>query len=159
MRIIRERQRHHEVTHRLCYSYGEGGHGFSFPCDETGKVLLAELQPAGVESYRACVKGEITVWVDVEYKSDGKGDYVAVPGTGRQVTYPVRGPGHEETERNWSEPAIGECNRCQREVELHGFTNTCECGADYNMSGQELADRSQWGEETGESLSDILSIP
>jgi hypothetical protein len=40
-----------------------------------------------------------------------------------------------------------------------GFTNTCEtCGADYNWSGQQLAPRSQWGEETGESLADILSI-
>lgn len=36
------------------------------------------------------------------------------------------------------------------------FTNTCECGADYNMSGQMLAPRHQWGEETGESADDIL---
>ncbi len=36
---------------------------------------------------------------------------------------------------------------------------TCDrCGADYNSSGQMLADRSQWGEETGESLADILRI-
>lgn len=47
---------------------------------------------------------------------------------------------------------------CGLSVYLHGFTNTCECGRDYNMSGQELAHRSQWGEETGESLSDILSV-
>lgn len=55
-------------------------------------------------------------------------------------------------------PAVGECNHCSRDVYLHGFTNTCECGIDYNMSGQELAHRSHWGEETGESLADILSI-
>lgn len=54
-------------------------------------------------------------------------------------------------------PAVGECNQCGRHVELHGFTNTCECGTDYNMSGQELAPRSQWGEETGEHIFDILS--
>lgn len=47
---------------------------------------------------------------------------------------------------------------CGLTVYLHGFTNTCECGADYNLSGQRLASRSQWGEETGESLSDILSV-
>jgi hypothetical protein len=47
---------------------------------------------------------------------------------------------------------------CGEEVEFSGFTNTCECGRDYNSSGQELAPRSQWGEETGESLADILSI-
>lgn len=47
---------------------------------------------------------------------------------------------------------------CGREVVCEGFTNTCECGADYNFAGQQLADRSQWGEETGESLADILNI-
>ena len=31
------------------------------------------------------------------------------------------------------------------------FTNTCDvCGADYDMNGNRLAPRSQWGEETGE---------
>lgn len=52
--------------------------------------------------------------------------------------------------------AIGRCT-CGEEVSLSGFTNTCECGRDYNLSGQKLAPRSQWGEETGESLSDILA--
>jgi len=54
-------------------------------------------------------------------------------------------------------PAIGQCG-CGKHVELSGFTNTCDCGADYNSSGQRLADRAQWGEETGEHLSDILRI-
>jgi hypothetical protein len=45
---------------------------------------------------------------------------------------------------------------CGRDVYCGGFTNTCECGADYNMSGQRLANRSQWGEETGETADDIL---
>jgi hypothetical protein len=58
----------------------------------------------------------------------------------------------------WRTDAIGECVNCKRHVTLSGFTNTCDCGADYNMSGQLLAPRSQWGEETGETLSDILSI-
>lgn len=48
---------------------------------------------------------------------------------------------------------------CGQTLETPGFTNTCECGADYNWAGQRLAHRSQWGEETGESLSDILNIP
>ena len=56
------------------------------------------------------------------------------------------------------EPAIGVCECCGREVELFGFTNSCDCGADYNSGGQRLAERSQWGEETGESLGDILRI-
>jgi len=34
-------------------------------------------------------------------------------------------------------------------------TNPCECGRDYNMSGQLLAPRSQWGMETGEHPADV----
>jgi hypothetical protein len=43
---------------------------------------------------------------------------------------------------------------CGRKVECHDFTNTCDCGADYNFGGQRLAPREQWGEETGEHWSD-----
>jgi hypothetical protein len=56
-------------------------------------------------------------------------------------------------------PAVGKCD-CGQHVELTGFTNTCtRCQADYNGSGQRLAPREQWGEETGEHLADILRIP
>lgn len=43
---------------------------------------------------------------------------------------------------------VVEC-MCGKEVECRNFTNTCECGQDFNFSGQEIASRSQWGEETG----------
>lgn len=34
-----------------------------------------------------------------------------------------------------------------------GWANECEqCGAEYNGSGQRLADRRYWGEETGETF-------
>lgn len=50
----------------------------------------------------------------------------------------------------WTNPSVLRCD-CGEEIDLFNFTNTChECGADYNMSGQRLAPRSQWGEETGE---------
>jgi len=45
---------------------------------------------------------------------------------------------------------------CGRWVLCSGFTNTCECGRDYGMNGYQLAPRSQWGEETGESIEEIL---
>lgn len=45
---------------------------------------------------------------------------------------------------------------CGRTLAVPNFTNTCECGADYNSSGQRLAARSQWGEETGETADDII---
>lgn len=65
--------------------------------------------------------------------------------------YRPSGYGYREVERK-----VGRC-LCGREVGLLFFTNTCECGRDYNMSGQLLASREQWGEETGESVSDILA--
>lgn len=45
---------------------------------------------------------------------------------------------------------------CGREIRCDAFTNTCECGADYNWEGSRLAPREQWGEETGETAADIL---
>ena len=48
---------------------------------------------------------------------------------------------------------------CGEEVVCEHFTNTCVCGRDYGFSGALLAPREQWGEETGEHLSDILRIP
>ena len=47
---------------------------------------------------------------------------------------------------------------CGEEVVCARFTNTCECGREYNTSGQLLADRSQWGWETGEHPADIGMI-
>ena len=46
---------------------------------------------------------------------------------------------------------------CGRKVYCEGFTTTCDCGRDYNWNGTLLAPREQWGEETGECLSDILN--
>ena len=43
---------------------------------------------------------------------------------------------------------------CGEEVICDRFTNTCDCGADYNFAGSLLADRNQWGEETVESWQD-----
>ncbi|HUW57380.1 MAG TPA: hypothetical protein VMZ92_12155 [Planctomycetota bacterium] len=45
---------------------------------------------------------------------------------------------------------------CGRVVPCFDFTNTCDCGADYNWSGMRLAPRECWGEETGETAAEIL---
>lgn len=50
---------------------------------------------------------------------------------------------------------FGKC-ACGHRVYLGGFTNTCECGAEYNSAGQRLAPRSCWGEETGETADEVL---
>lgn len=51
--------------------------------------------------------------------------------------------------------ATGECS-CGREVYLSHFTNECDCGLDYNQSGQQLAPRSEWGQETGEHWTECV---
>jgi len=61
-------------------------------------------------------------------------------------------------QRENGEPAVARCH-CGHPIALAAFTNTCsKCGSDYNAFGQALAPRSQWGEETGESLEEILNI-
>lgn len=132
MEIIRPRSTGHSVERRRDYTWTpESGEtgGFSFDVDEDGKIIVTE---ANEDNVALCLVG--TLFGVIE--------------------------DHGITEREWSYhlPAIGRCD-CGEEVHLDGFTNTCECGADYNSSGQRLAPRSQWGEETGESLGDILRIP
>lgn len=50
--------------------------------------------------------------------------------------------------------AVGLCEVCGSKVILDDFT--CSCGADYNNSGQRLAPREHWGEETGEHWTDCI---
>lgn len=48
---------------------------------------------------------------------------------------------------------------CGEWLDCDRFTNTCElCGSDYNGSGQQLAPREQWGEETGETADDLIGL-
>ena len=54
------------------------------------------------------------------------------------------------------ERSITEVKCCGTWLWCDMFTNTCSCGADFNMSGDKLAPRSQWGEETGETYADIV---
>lgn len=126
--IIKERERVHNVEYELYYEWNDTpGAGFGFNCNEHGH-LLPTLQPAGRENFIGCITGEY------------------------DVTY------HGIRERSWSYTNAAElkCD-CGEIVHLSGFTNTCDgCDADYNMSGQLLAPRDQWGEETGEHWSDCL---
>lgn len=128
MKIIKNRQRVTKVSYDLVFDFvGCPGSGFAFPCDEKGDVF--PMNSAAAENFRKCAMGE----------------------------YDVENKGVRKYEHSYWEDAIGRCVRCRAEVILYGFTNTCRCGADYNVSGQLLAPRSQWGEETGESASDIVN--
>jgi hypothetical protein len=72
-------------------------------------------------------------------------------------TYDVVDRGVVSWVETYVEPAAIRC-ACGREVELGHFTNTCPCGRDYNWNGSLLATREQWGDETGETLAEILRI-
>lgn len=74
----------------------------------------------------------------------------------KDPTYRDYGVEYDET--SWNEAAVIRC-QCGGEVALEMvMTNTCDkCHRDYNSSGQLLAPREQWGWDTGESVSDILS--
>lgn len=102
--------------------------GLWFPCDKDGNLL--NENPASKENYEKCLNGTFDV---VDY-------------------------GIKKHVNRWVEPAEAKCI-CGHIIYLASFTNTCEkCHRDYNMSGQLLASREQWGEETGETADDILRI-
>lgn len=130
MKILTESKTETFVSYSRDFRYAsDPGAGFGFPCDKNGSVQ--SLNPAAQENFEACLKGEV------------RGEKVIDLGISQ----------HQNTYRS---AAIGKCDDCGKKVELSSFTNTCQCGADYNSFGQHLAPRSQWGEETGETASDIL---
>lgn len=107
----------------------EPGAGFGFELGEDGKVP-ADMCDTAAENYYLALTGQM-------------------PG--------LEDKGIETWTNRYREPSIGKCH-CGEEVALGNFTNTCpKCGRDYNFSGQELAPREQWGEETGETAVDIIN--
>ena len=55
-------------------------------------------------------------------------------------------------------PMVIKCD-CGRKLELwDSWANSCDCGREYNNGGQQLAPRCFWGEETGETESDLYGI-
>jgi hypothetical protein len=118
-----------EVHRQLVFGWRKDhGASYSFPCDELGHVDEMHLAHSARENLLRC----------------------------RAKIYDVYDGQVECWESHYYEPAEGRC-RCGRIVRLDdAMTNTCECGREYNGSGQELAPRSQWGEETGETEADIM---
>jgi len=118
-----------------CFQYGlffpnpnDPHSGCEFDCDEHGNVDLAKLEKEKPAAYANWLKCH----------AEGRKSSVK--------TY----------RWHYTEPAAIKC-ACGCEVELDHYTNTCDsCERDYNMSGQELAPRQYWGEETGEHPSECF---
>lgn len=129
MKIIQHARIEHVVAYSREFRWRDSpSAGFSFDSDATGAVDPGALKPAGRENFEKCLDG----------------------------TYDVEDAGVSVASWSYRLDAVGLC-ACGCKVDLGGWTNTCErCGRDYNSAGQELAPREQWGEETGESVADIL---
>lgn len=135
MEIIQEQEFGTSVSFSHEYVWADcPGAGFGFDCDESGKPSFEGSSSAARENYAMCLKGE-----------------------GKDGTK-IIDKGIICREHRYRIPAVGKCE-CGALVTLDGFTNTCDrCELDYNSSGQQLAPRSQWGEETGETAADILRV-
>jgi len=134
MKIIQEREVEEGVEHRLEFSYRAGdrnldGGGCSFPATADGDLD----------------------WEEMATRPE------AMINLNRCLMGELTFVGHTSQPWEYYPPRIGLCC-CGEEVYLDRFTNACECGRDYNSAGQELAPRSQWGEETGESYADICDL-
>jgi hypothetical protein len=118
MQIIRKGQRIKRAEFALSFEWKDmPGAGFSFPCSKEGVVILDKTALTAQESLAACLDG----------------------------TYEVTPQGVRDYSYSYWEPALGRCE-CNGIVKLEDFTNTCQCGREYNSSGQLLSPRSQWEE-------------
>lgn len=125
MRIVKEAKRVEMIRYFLSFRYvAHPGSGFAFDCNKNGKPVLGN--DAARQNYAMCLAG---------------GDGIL----------PIIREGIKEEHWSYMDPAVGMCI-CGRRVTLGGFTNTCECGTEFNNVGQQLAPRAHWGEETGESF-------
>lgn len=118
LEMITRRERVYYVEYSLSYeSIAHPGSGYSFPCDEHGNLIVEQDNPGRAENYER-VKN------DEAYRFQGIKKY----------------------RHSYIEPASGKCE-CGRVVYLdwdNGHGIDCECGRIYNLSGHELAPRSQW---------------
>jgi len=129
--LVTHSKRVHCVEYGLSFGWREHPDaGYSFDCDENGVVDRSKLYPEAIENLNKCLDG----------------------------TFDVIAEGVVKREWSYREPAVGKCS-CGAQVFLNHFTNTCECGRDYDSSGNLLGPRSQWGIETGEHPADIARIP
>jgi hypothetical protein len=132
--IIRERDI--VVDEKFMVLYENEEKEYLFESDRDGLVDESLLTPEVLENLRQC------------REACKRGD----------LEWEVLGMTILDMTKSYVEPAVGRCV-CGEEVMLSGFTNTCDCGRDYDSSGVLLAPRSQWGEETGEHPADIARIP
>lgn len=120
------------TLHELVFKLEDGqGSAFAFECDQHGNVYRDRLPRLALHNLEGCLQGEV----------DG---------------YSVRLGVVRSSVQSYVEDGGGRCVCGHRVVITCSWSNTCEgCGREYSGTGQLLADRSFWGEETGESVADM----
>lgn len=97
---------------------------YGFECDQQGNVFTERLEDLGLKNH---IQASTTFTVNGE---------------------PVYG-GEVHSYEVWqSNCAVGMCNHCDRNVLLNQYSNQCECGAEYNIIGQEVIP--YWHREHGQ---------
>ncbi len=144
--IIQERRLVECVRYRRVFDRkAEPGSGYSFPCDEQGRLDFSETDATLIASGMSPEKvAASTETAQAKYLS--LCDDPDFNDLGIQV-------------ERWSfwDPTIIRC-QCGAQVSLEStWLNACDCGRDYDSVGNLLAPRCQWGEETGEHWCDVVN--
>lgn len=95
--------------------------GYSFECDENGKVNIEGFSSIALENYNKCINGEIKT---------------------------IKPPYIKTYSRRVYNPAVATCD-CGEEIELDVDSEGlcyCNCGNCYNGAGQSIRPRSEWEE-------------
>ena len=128
MKIIQQPYSEEVVTYQRVYGSKEGEMYFGFDCDPKGNIDEEKLHPAALENYKSCEAGTKEV-------NGVKMHFIEV----------------KKYERTLRHDRIGLCDVCEEKIWLSDpLTNTCNCGAEYNMSGQRLRPREEWEENYDE---------
>jgi len=130
-RVIRYREREHKTVYSMVFphdpnatNYPPRGGWYGFDADENGFVDRDALNPTARENFDYCCLMRPWGWL-------------------------------ESWQEEYTVPGLMKCD-CGGELEMWrpGADIHCKCGRSYTSSGQLLALRSQWGEETGETAAD-----
>lgn len=133
MKIIKERTLENIVSYKKEYGDSEKESlYFSFDCDENGNINLDLLHEDAIKNLKEIEQG-------IKFINGIKIELLGVKRYEQDVFY----------------DAVGICEVCEDKVTLSDpMTNTCDCGAEYNRSGQRLEHRSLWDGTDGATSPD-----
>ena len=117
MLIVKKAHRGFRTVYQRRYYHSPTNPGagwYGFECDSSGNVFTYMLEDKGLDNY---IQASTTFTVD---------------------GYPVYGGDVHSYELWESNCAVGQCNHCDRSIMLNQYSNQCECGAEYNIIGQEV---------------------